>query len=80
MVSFRFHRGTLSDSMTTMVDVIDLSDLLTIVQGLFPAASHSNITVAEYCYDERVGWDTHIICIDCEAIGFTDGPVKGWDG
>lgn len=78
MVKFRFQRGLLSDSMKTVVEVADLSELLAVVQESFPIASDSNIAIAKYYYDGRIGWDTHIVCIDCNGIGFTDGPVKGW--
>ena len=34
----------------------------------------NRIEVKPYCYDERIGWTTHIVTIDGQAVGFTDGP------
>lgn len=36
----------------------------------------SVVTVEEYGgYDERIGWHTHLLCIDGRAALFTDGPM-----
>lgn len=32
-----------------------------------------NVTVRPYGRDERIGWDTHLICIDGKAALFSDG-------
>lgn len=34
------------------------------------------LTVKPYCYDERIDWDTHIVCINGNAIGFTNSALK----
>lgn len=28
-------------------------------------------------FDERIGWDTHLICVDGKAALFSDGPLPG---
>jgi hypothetical protein len=31
--------------------------------------------VEPYYYDDRIGWDTHLVVTDGKARGFTDGPI-----
>lgn len=38
--------------------------------------SEENIEVKPCHYDSRIGWDTHIVTLKGNAIGFTDGPPK----
>jgi hypothetical protein len=35
----------------------------------------SVVTIKKYCFDERIGWDTHLICVDGKAALFSDGPL-----
>lgn len=35
-----------------------------------------NVTVERYVHDDRNGWDTHIVCVNAKAWGFTDGPLQ----
>lgn len=79
MTKFRFHRGSLADSMATVVEVdgrTALIDLLddTIIRDLPPKAYA--VTVKPYGgIDERIGWDTYIVLVDEIPVGFTDGPL-----
>jgi hypothetical protein len=43
--------------------------------GWFPYPIHSGqVKVVPYGYDARINWDTHIVVVDGQAVGFTDGP------
>ncbi len=58
--------------MSEVVEVNSLSELQRIVgKGV--------LTVKKYGsgIDERNGWDTHLVSLDGEAMGFTDGTVPG---
>lgn len=70
MVLFRRHREFLDDAMKTVKEVFckkDISDI----------TGYSNITVEKYGrpIDERNGWNTHIVCENGRACGFTNGPL-----
>lgn len=74
MTQFRFHCGMLADSMATVINVHDIFELSASLEtaGLGPGA----IAVKAYCFDQRIGWDTHIVTVDGNAVGFTDGPLQ----
>jgi hypothetical protein len=82
MTKYRPHRGGLAESMAEVIDVKTLDELITAMsRGLLnwypknklPTAA--NVTIEPYCKDERIGWDTYIVCVDGQAWGFTDGPL-----
>ena len=33
------------------------------------------LKVEPYLFDKRIGWDTYIVTLDGNAIGFTNGPL-----
>lgn len=73
MTKFRHHRGGLAASMETTVEVATLAELAAELQGAgWPSGT---IVVAPYGFDDRIGWDTHIVTVDGAAVGFTDGPM-----
>lgn len=70
---YRYHRGSLADSMKTVVQL--------------PATIHAlawhlnawsqDIEVRPYGgVDVRIGWDTHIVLVCGIPVGFTNGPVN----
>lgn len=81
MPKFRFHRGGLAESMETVVTVADKAALCNQVRAArgYPAFEDGQIAVSPYCYDARIGWDTHIVTLEGNAIGYTDGPMEGTD-
>ena len=72
MTKFRFHRGSLADSMATVREVNSLYELIT---ALNDVCEPGKVLIKPYCYDDRIDWDTHIVTIDGRAVGFTDGPL-----
>lgn len=34
------------------------------------------VTVTPYGWDSRIGWDTHIVCLNGRACGYTNGNFK----
>lgn len=78
MTKFRFHRGSLKESMTTVVEIGGLLDLIAELQNAgWPPG---NVAVKRYVFDDRINWDTHIVTLDDVAVGFTDGPISGEAG
>lgn len=70
MVKFRRHRLYLIDSLETTVEVNSIEEIEKIT-------GYTNVTVEKYGngIDERCGWDTHIVCENGRACGFTDGML-----
>lgn len=75
MTLFRFHRGSLEESMATCREVNGLFDLVEILtaSGIGPG----KIEIKPYGRDDRIGWDTHMVTVDGNAVGFTNGPLSG---
>jgi hypothetical protein len=81
-MKFREHRGSLWDSMATLVELPDRAALLAHCQRLLDPFDvqvlDSQLRIEPYTYDDRVRWETWIVSIDgYGVIGFTDdGPIK----
>jgi hypothetical protein len=82
MTKYRPHRGGLAESMKEAVDVSDFSSLVERmrleVKEWYPKddlPTLENTKVEPYCFDHRIGWDTHIVTVKGNAWGFTDGPL-----
>jgi hypothetical protein len=82
MTKYRPHRGQLSDSLAEIAEVEDFADLVRHMQatcpGFYPNDERptiENTEVVPYLYDDRIGWDTHMVTVKCNAWGFTDGPL-----
>jgi hypothetical protein len=82
-MKYRPHRGSLDEAMAEAIDVNGLDELIAaMMRGLenwYPKdgrPTRANVTVEPYAYDERIKWNTHIVCVDGNAWGFTDGPLQ----
>lgn len=83
MPLFRFHRGSLEDSLATTQRVKTKDELLAIInKDLQPwHVKAQGIKIAPYpskdnCFDNRIGWFTHIV--KAEGIGTAEGCVYGF--
>lgn len=68
---FRWHRGSLVDSLATMSEWDTVADLIAIV-------GRADFVVEPYGIgiDPRTGWDTHVLRVPgVGVLGFTDGPL-----
>ncbi len=79
-MKYREHRGGLSESMETVVEVSDREALLEHIRKVaqawptFPPVTTETVHIRPYGWDERIGWDTHIVTLDGYGVlGFTDG-------
>lgn len=80
-MKFREHRGSLAESMETVVVLADHEALLDHIRKLaepwptFPPVSPETVHIKPYGPDKRIDWDTHIVTLDGYGVlGFTDGP------
>lgn len=62
---FRFHRGSLDESMQTVIEIWSYEHLLSHIRKHWDPPI-SSLKIEPYCLDERIDWDTHIVYI---AIG-----------
>lgn len=79
-MKFRDHRGSLADSMATVVEVSGRDALVSLLAGRLEKYGFEfadrDLVIAPYGYDRRIDWDTHIVTIDGYGVaGFTDGPA-----
>lgn len=79
---YREHKGTLADSMATVKEVRDFAHLLEVIREsrshwptLDGTVTPETVKVEPYGRDDRIGWDTHMVTVNGQAEGFTDGPV-----
>lgn len=69
---FRQHRGGLAESMQTVREMSTRNDLEAFVRQHY---GEGVVTVEPYGWDNRIGWDTHIVCLNGNACGFTNGNL-----
>jgi hypothetical protein len=80
-VKFRFHRGSLEESMANVYEVMNHQELINLINEQWPFKYEPilDIEVSHYVYDDRIGWDTYIIiayyCGERHVIGFTNGEL-----
>lgn len=75
MTKYRPQRGSLAEAAAEVVEISDFIDLVRHLRSQLPNASLNNVTVEPYGFDQLIGWNTHIVCVNGEACGFTDGPI-----
>jgi len=78
-LKFREHRGGFPESAATIVEIEDRAALVAYIQRLLasypsaPPVKEDTVAVESYCFDERNGWDTHIVTLKgYGVIGYTD--------
>lgn len=63
--------------MQRVVEIPDYDTLMTYLRQecFYWNPTPENVTIKPYGYDERIDWNTHIVCIDGKAALFTDGQL-----
>lgn len=64
MVTFRFHRGGLKESLDTSIEVESVDKLFETIKP------KGFMNVSYYGYDSRIKWETYIVCDEAGPIGF----------
>jgi hypothetical protein len=69
---------TLDESMFSLVEVSSFKGILEYLADNYPflEATVDNTTIKPYGYDNRINWNTHIVCVSGAAVLFTDGSVE----
>lgn len=77
MVKYREQRGSLAESMETVVEINDLNELVEHLRKTKPHLDlDAQIQVKKYGdFDARINWHTHIVLVGGIPAGFTDGPL-----
>lgn len=80
MTKFRWHRGSLIDSMNTVVEIADVSELTALIEREWSISGVPSISIEHYTYDARIGWDTYLVRVlqpdgNWAVAGMTDGPL-----
>lgn len=75
---FREHRGGLSESMDTAVELNDKFHFMLhvgmIARRIIPTDAFT-ISFSRAGFDERIGWDTYYVILEGQGpIGMIDGP------
>lgn len=81
-MKIRQHRGSLSDSMETAEDIAPTIEAIKAYfiknsDPIFYSLYQGDIEVKPYGFDERINWNTHIITVNGNAVGFTDRAIEG---
>lgn len=70
----REHRGSLEESMATVAEIEPTYDAL----AEFFSKNHNQqyrvdqFEIKPYGFDKRIDWNTHVVTINGNAVGFTD--------
>ncbi len=88
-MKYRDHKGSLSDSMETVIELSGKWELYHHLLNTLPIVNfkgkrfrHSSFEINEleinkYVYDKRINWDTYIVILKgFGVVGFTDGPAE----
>lgn len=70
---------TLDEAMEHVFELKDWPALVAYLQKVFYFwhPTEQNVTSQFYATDERIGWRTHLVCIDGKAALYTDGHPDG---
>lgn len=80
-MKIRMHAGGLSASMYTAAEIQPTATAVAayVAEHLKPQSGINPEQVSVEPYggiDPRIGWDTYIVLISGQAVGFTDGPLQ----
>jgi hypothetical protein len=79
MIKFRPHRGGFAESMAEVREFATDQELMNHIKTsmLFSPCDNFVMLIKPYIYDDRNGWDTHIVMVkDYGVAGFTDGDFS----
>lgn len=77
-MKFREHRGSLKESMSTVVTLTDRKQLAQYVGSLIWNTSLEpwDLTITFQGEDRRIGWQSHMVSVArYGVVGYTDSPV-----
>ncbi len=82
---FRFHKGSLQESMNTIREIPNYEFLEWLIRYTSCIPAIDGISINYYCYDERIDWDTYIVSADYKSndrisypVGFLNKKPTWW--
>lgn len=68
---------TVFESMSLARDIANWAELLEYLREHYDfwSPDEKSVTLEWYASDERIGWDTWLLCVDGKAALFTDGML-----
>lgn len=77
MTKFRFHRGTLEESLKTEIEMKNKSDLCDLIMKTFQSAySEESLIIQYYGFDNRLNKDIYSVRIyGLGLVGFLDSEL-----
>jgi hypothetical protein len=80
MIKFRWHRGSLEESLRTSVNITSFDELFYLIQKNLSEVGievrKENIDISHYADDHRIPETTHIVTLkNYGVLGWTDGTV-----
>ena len=79
MFKFREQRRLLVESMETVKTFKSKKDLIKHLKKIWGPfrikVTKKNLKIEPYYFDKRINWNTHIVLLDGNVIGFTDKQV-----
>ena len=75
-MKYRPQRGGYDESMAEVVEVNSLADIEKEMRREYPHLSYGiPLNMRPYGHDRRNGWDTWVVLLYGEAVGFTNGKL-----
>lgn len=78
-MKFREHRGGLSESMGTTVELDTKEDFLKHIEKLarqIVPKDDFTVSFEQYAFDSRINWNTWIVMLEGHGVlGIMDGPI-----
>ena len=76
-MKIRFHRGTLVESLATEREIPNTLHAVchTVSVELGRPIKPSDVTIEPHGFDERITWNTHLVCVKGQAVAYTSSPV-----
>ena len=81
-IKFRFHSGSLEESMATCVEVMTYQELFDLINDSWDSYLDRivGLEMDYYTYDDRIGWETYIVIAVTYngikiPIGFANGKL-----
>ena len=73
---FRYHRGTLEESMKTVVEIVSMDHLKSLLgkpYDLYSCLVIQDVKIEPYAYDERIRWDSYIVKVKIDNSYYVEG-------
>ncbi|PWN59990.1 hypothetical protein [Chryseobacterium oncorhynchi] len=74
-ILFRWHRSTLEESMSTVVEISSFSELKELINEEYPLVFTRDIKIDYYGFDTRTGWENYIVLVNDSPVGWLNNQL-----